>query len=316
MKKSSTLTTTTSVPASPTLSAQTLSASKISLNSSRCGSTTGSQCGGSASGGSMRSACQSPVRPGSGCVDAIKAKREEIEMETLLEKAKFYTSVCLGTTAILSVFTFLFLIPFVVDPAISTIIADYDPVPVTCIVIDHIYAEGIKNCSWSSCREGCTSSLTKCHQLFVNYTRIPFSEWERNPRDLDTVNWDVSYTKFLINSEGCGYPPTTNCSVFARQYGFSHIGEPFPCYYSRAYPEVVIGRYSWENNLYHLILSLIIPNVLFAISIGVLSYWYCPCCEKACNKSSRVYAEKFPTKEEIVNCMKCNTEKSLSLNVF
>jgi len=79
---------------------------------------------------------------------------------------------------------------------------------------------------------------------------------------------------------------------------FSHIGEPFPCYYSRAYPEVVIGRYSWENNLYHLILSLIIPNVLFAISIGVLSYWYCPCCEKACNKSSRVYAEKFPTKEE------------------
>lgn len=96
MKKSSTLTTTTSVPPSPTLSAQTLSASKISLNSSRCGSATGSQCGGSMSGGSMRSACQSPVRPGSGCVDAIKAKREEIEMETLLEKAKFYTSVCLG----------------------------------------------------------------------------------------------------------------------------------------------------------------------------------------------------------------------------
>lgn len=160
---------------------------------------------------------------------------------------------------------------------------------------------------------------TRCHQLFVNYTRIPYSEWERNPRDLERVNWDVSYTKFLINSEGCGYPPTTNCSVFARQYGwvnlvlyavcerlihsslcysFNHIGEPFPCYYSRAYPEVVIGRYSWENNLYHLVLSLIIPNVLFAISIGVLSYWYCPCCEKACNKSSRVYAEKFPTKEE------------------
>jgi len=93
MKKSSTLTTTTSMPASPTLSAQTLSASKISLNSSRCGSAA-SGCGSAA--GSMRSACQSPVRPGSGCVDAIKAKREEIEMDTLLEKAKFYTSVCLG----------------------------------------------------------------------------------------------------------------------------------------------------------------------------------------------------------------------------
>lgn len=64
-----------------------------------------------------------------------------------------------------------------------------------------------------------TPLMSRCHQLFVNYTRIPFSEWERNPRDLDTVNWDVSYTKFLINSEGCGYPPTTNCSIFARQYG-------------------------------------------------------------------------------------------------
>lgn len=78
------------------------------------------------------------------------------------ERETFYISLYVtGTTAILSVFTFLFLIPFVVDPAISTIIADYDPVPVTCVVIDHIYAEGIKNCSWSSCREGCTSSLTK-----------------------------------------------------------------------------------------------------------------------------------------------------------
>lgn len=178
MKKSSTLTTTTSMPTSPTLSAQTLSASKMSLSSSNS-----SRSGGAGGGGGRASSCQShgPIRPGSGCVDAIKAKRDEIEVDTLLEKAKFYTSVCLGkhraiskwsssytlplsiagTTAILSVFTFLFLIPFVVDPAISTIIADYDPVPVTCVVIDHIYAEGIKNCSWSSCREGCTSSLTK-----------------------------------------------------------------------------------------------------------------------------------------------------------
>lgn len=72
--------------------------------------------------------------------------REEI-IAAYLEKAKWYTSVCLGelrndlligklndffsrstgTTAILSVFAFLFLIPFVVDPAISAITADFDP---------------------------------------------------------------------------------------------------------------------------------------------------------------------------------------------
>ena len=66
-----------------------------------------------------------------------------------------------GTTAILSVFAFLFLIPFVVDPAISTIVADYDPVPVTCIVTEHIFGEGLKNCTWSSCREGCTTAATR-----------------------------------------------------------------------------------------------------------------------------------------------------------
>lgn len=71
----------------------------------------------------------------------------------------------------------------------------------------------------------------------------------------------------------------------------------FPCYYSRAFNQIVVARYSWDNNLKHLILSIIIPNVLFAVSIGVLSYWYCPCCDKACHKDPRVYAE-FPTAKE------------------
>lgn len=98
MKKSSTLTTTTSMPTSPTLSAQTLSASKMSLSSSSSNSSSRSGAAGGGGGGGRASSCQShgPVRPGSGCVDAIKAKREEIEVDTLLEKAKFYTSVCLG----------------------------------------------------------------------------------------------------------------------------------------------------------------------------------------------------------------------------
>lgn len=108
-----------------------------------------------------------------------KSPEAEEVIAELLEKAKFYTSLCLGihcsrhtiiknniffplgTTAILSVFAFLFLIPFVVDPAISTIVADYDQAPVTCIVTDHTYGEGLRNCTWSSCREGCTTAATK-----------------------------------------------------------------------------------------------------------------------------------------------------------
>ncbi|KAL0275432.1 UNVERIFIED_CONTAM: hypothetical protein PYX00_003280 [Menopon gallinae] len=217
-----------------------------------------------------------------------------IDVPSLLDKAKFYTSLCLGTTAIVSVFAFLFLIPFVVDPAISTIIADYEQEPVTCVGVRHVYSEGLRNCTWSSCREGCTTAVLKCHQILVNYSRMPFKEFELH-NDLESMVWDVNETRFFINTEGCGYPPRVNCSAFAQEYG-QNIGVPFPCYYSKTYPEMVVSRYSWDDNLRHLVLSLLIPNILFGVSVGVLSYWYCPGCQRGCSKQS--YIEKFPSKEE------------------
>lgn len=92
-----------------------------------------------------------------------------VEVQALVEKAKFYTSLCMGTTAILAVFAFLFLIPFVVEPAISTILSDFTPQPVACVTSAHVYAEGLKNCSWSSCKEGRFSN-----QLFINYMSFLF----------------------------------------------------------------------------------------------------------------------------------------------
>lgn len=117
------------------------------------------------------------------------------------------------------------MIPFVVDPAISTIVADYDPVPVTCITTDHVYATSLSNCSWASCREGCTTTPVRCHQILVNYTRIPFFEWEiTQPKELYSVEWDVMDTRLLINTEGCGYPPRVNCTIFAKEYGSVNNG--------------------------------------------------------------------------------------------
>lgn len=97
-----------------------------------------------------------------GCEDV---QPTAVDVPALLEKAKFYASLCMGTTAIVSVFAFLFLIPFVVDPAISTIVADYQQEPVTCRSVEHIYSEGLTNCTWASCREGCTTAVLKCHQV-------------------------------------------------------------------------------------------------------------------------------------------------------
>ncbi|XP_063224225.1 protein tipE [Bacillus rossius redtenbacheri] len=216
---------------------------------------------------------------------------ELIPVATLMEKAKFYTSLCLGTTAILSVFGFLFLIPFVVDPAITSIMADFEPRPVTCVTVSHVYAEGLRNCSWASCREGCTSAALRCHQILVNYSRRAWAEeGARRPDE-----WDVADTRLLVNTEGCGYPPRVNCSEFARRYGRTR--SPFPCYYSHAYPELVVARYSWDDTLKYLILSLVVPTLLFGAAIGVLSYWYCPGCNRACHGNND-YVEKFPDKDE------------------
>lgn len=212
--------------------------------------------------------------------------KEPLTLISIAETAKFYASLCLGTIAFVSVFAFLFLIPFVVDPAISSLMADYEPEPVTCVATHHVYTEGLRNCTWASCREGCTREATRCHQILVNYSRLPFREWSPSA----SLEWDVTNTRFLINAEGCGYPPSVNCSEFARQYGYKTKGTHFPCFYSRMYPDVVIGRYSWDETLRHLILSIAIPNLLFAASIGVLSYWYCPGCGRACHK----YMHHFP----------------------
>lgn len=57
-----------------------------------------------------------------------------------------------------------------------------------------------------------------------------------------TVPWDVTDTKFFVNTEGCGYPPTVNCSAFAKEYAYANIGKIFPCYYSRTHPETVVAR--------------------------------------------------------------------------
>lgn len=68
---------------------------------------------------------------------------------------------------------------------------------------------------------GCTTAQTRCHQLTVNYTKVPYKDWVKAPLDLELVDWDVADTKFLINTEGCGYPPSVNCSIFAKKYGYN-----------------------------------------------------------------------------------------------
>ena len=128
-------------------------------------------------------------------------KAAEADGKSRLEEIKYYTSMFLGALCIVCVFAFLFLVPFVLDPAISTLMHQFVETPVHCRVSAELFTRmmmtdnntdfrllqlesselryGKSNCSWASCREGCTAEIFKCHQLRVTYTpKIEFQEAE------------------------------------------------------------------------------------------------------------------------------------------
>lgn len=96
---------------------------------------------------------------------------DEKEEQTFLEKLLFYTTAFFVLLGTFSLFAFLFLVPFVIDPAFTTIFMEFNTKPAECITIDVESRKGASNCSWTSCREGCTKELYDCTQIRVNYKR-------------------------------------------------------------------------------------------------------------------------------------------------
>ncbi len=105
---------------------------------------------------------------------------EADETRTKLENFKYYTSLVLGTLCIVCIFTFLFLVPFVLDPAISTLMHEFVDAPVTCKVSSVRIRHGKTNCNWTSCREGCTADMFICYQV-----------WRRAKRTAPTASWSL-----------------------------------------------------------------------------------------------------------------------------
>ncbi|XP_058454388.1 protein tipE-like isoform X1 [Malaya genurostris] len=94
---------------------------------------------------------------------------EEIVPRTLREKLLFYTTAFFILLGTFSLFAFLFLVPFVIEPAFTTIFMQFDESPAFCVTVDTTHLYGAKNCSWASCREGCTKDIYECQQIRVNY---------------------------------------------------------------------------------------------------------------------------------------------------
>lgn len=94
---------------------------------------------------------------------------DEEEVRTFKQKLLFYTTAFFILLATFSLFAFLFLVPFVIDPAFTTIFMQFDENPALCFTVSTITLYGSKNCSWASCREGCTKDIYQCTQIRVNY---------------------------------------------------------------------------------------------------------------------------------------------------
>jgi hypothetical protein len=94
---------------------------------------------------------------------------EPIVKQTFMQKLLFYTTAFFILLATFSLFAFLFLVPFVIDPAFETIFKQFDETPAMCYTMQVSMHRGTTNCSWSSCREGCTRELFECTQILVNY---------------------------------------------------------------------------------------------------------------------------------------------------
>jgi len=235
-----------------------------------------------------------------------KLRAESESKPSKLEECKYYTSLILGTLCIVSVFAFLFLVPFVLDPAISTMIHDFTETPVTCAVTNVSIINGKKNCNWSSCREGCTADMFHCYQVRVKYSHQEFKEGRKADaiREQDWVSLEredniekkmMNDTPLLVNIKGCGYPPDIACPRFASRYNDTwHKQETFPCYYSKVNPWIVLETYEPSEMIGSIIASVTVPNFIFLISLIVLLYWYCPYCQARCHK----YDEQIDQEEK------------------
>ncbi|CAG0888854.1 unnamed protein product [Darwinula stevensoni] len=206
------------------------------------------------------------------------------------EKFKFVMTVLCSLTIILDCFVFLFLIPFVIDPCISTILAQFSEDPALCITSNVNRLVGNTNCSWSSCREGCTAPTVRCTQIYVHYMTRENHDYpnlldsatqsgQLPTSEISSYRWNMLNAALYINTKGCGYSPYVICSDFEDMYGY--IGKLYECHYSFVNMSRVVVEYSPQENLLNLILASGIPFILFVIPTSILCCWYCNCCRES-----------------------------------
>lgn len=101
-----------------------------------------------------------------------------------------------------------------------------------CVTTRREDLTGLLNCTWSSCREGCTSDYFKCSHIFVNYIDVDKNEnftYPYNATYEELANYTTEIEKSTIiepvlqvNIKGCG------CKCFFTVYLYFIFQLDFP----------------------------------------------------------------------------------------
>lgn len=207
---------------------------------------------------------------------------------TFREKVWFYSTMSFAMIAVGSGSMLLFLVPLYVDPAVSTLLADFVPEPVMCTTIRRVQLTGLYNCTWSSCREGCTSDVYNCSHIYVTYKTAggggdggggiggDGGDGGHSGRDGDHEGGIVvSEAVLLVNIKGCGYPPGVACSNFTKMYGTP--GSTFPCYYSRQNHTLTVVNYDKRQQYADIVHYFAVPFTICVVTSIVLCVMHCDC---------------------------------------
>ncbi|XP_034253692.1 protein tipE [Thrips palmi] len=198
-------------------------------------------------------------------LELAKPRRPVKVKRTWRQRVWFYATAVLALTAMSAGSSLLFLVPLYVDPAISTLTHHFVDVPVTCVTTRREDLTGIFNCTWSSCREGCTSDMYKCTHIYVS---------PPPPTPPEESNF-TEEAVLLVNIKGCGYPPDVTCGNFSEAFGYE--GASFPCYYSRVNRSVVLSHYARDDQVAVIVHYFAIPFVLTVVTAVILCVMHCRC---------------------------------------
>ncbi|KAL6438894.1 hypothetical protein ACFW04_003746 [Cataglyphis niger] len=219
------------------------------------------------------------------------ASRRRPPRRTCRQRLNFYATSALAFVATSGGAALLFLVPLYVDPAISTLAADFSPQPVICTTSRREELAGLFNCTWSSCREGCTSDVYRCTHIYVTYT-----PWSNVTMRNDTGGRNTTVATnatatlgavtavsspgdveavLLVNIKGCGYPPTVDCKNFTRELGYE--GAKFPCHYSRVNGSIVMANYNREAQITIIMHFFAAPFVVTLATSVALCVMHCDC---------------------------------------